>query len=431
MSDFIPRTILHIELSQDIPILVADTNPSFFYVVFWWHGIPLGHQEILNQQLPMSAEQLLDLAVQTITPALKAHFSKNNILFMEASTTASARELMKIWEQPFINLCKEWSKSENFSVSVVICTRDRPEQIAECLRSLKNLSHPPEEIVVVDNAPSSDATRQIVAQIPGVRYVLEPRPGLDFARNAGIYNSTGEIIAYTDDDVVVHNDWVMRLRQSFRDPQVMALTGLVIAAELETESQYIFEKYWSFNRGYQSLMFDSQYFAKYQFLGVPAWRIGAGANMAFRRKVFELVGDFDERLDVGAAGCSGDSEYWYRVLAEGGICRYEPTAVVYHTHRKDMDSLQRQIFFYMRGHVTELLIRFEKYRHWGNIVRLALMPVHFTYVILFGIFKQRPRLKTILAEIRGCFSGVKFYFHHQKLTYSLKKNSQHPIEKNI
>jgi glycosyltransferase involved in cell wall biosynthesis len=419
MSTFKPRKILHIELNQDIHQLALDTSDVDLYIVFWWYGIPLGHQEIFTQQLPISEEQLLNLAVQTITPALKSHFSNHNIPLPETSLTAAPQELLKTWEQPFIKLCESLSKSDKSSVSVVICTRDRPKQLAQCLHSLKNLSHPPDEILVVDNAPSSDATKQLVNQIAGVRYVLEPRPGLDFARNAGIYNSTGDIIAYTDDDVVVHNDWIMRLKQGFLNPQIMALTGLVIAAELTTESQYIFEKYWSFNRGYQALIFDSKYFDKYQFLGVPAWRIGAGANMAFRRKVFALVGDFDERLDVGAAGCSGDSEFWYRVLAEGGICRYEPTAVVYHCHRQDMDSLQRQIFFYMRGHVTELLIRFEKYQHWGNIVRLALLPVHFTYVIIFGVLKERRRLKTLLAEIRGCFSGAKFYVKNYQSTNSI------------
>lgn len=419
MSPFARRKILQIELSEGIPTLLPEVDYPMFYVVFWWYGIPLGHREISTVQLPMSREQLADLVVQTITPTIKAHLLEQGIPVPESKkpslVTNSGLNALMAWEQPLLKLREHWSKPASGSVSVIICTRDRPEELARCLRSLQELSQPPEEILVVDNAPSSDATQQLVAQTPGIRYILEPRPGLDVARNTGIHHSIGDIIAYTDDDLTVHPDWIARLRQSFREPKVMVFTGLVLAAELETEAQFIFEKYWSFNRGYRALTFDTQYFEKFKLLGVPAWRIGAGANMAFRRKIFELVGEFDERLDVGAAGCSGDSELWYRVLAEGWTCRYEPTSVTYHYHRRDLDKLKKQLFYYMRGHVTELLIRFEKYRHWGNLIRLALLLPYFTNLFLFGFLKGKLRYSTLTTEVLGCFSGAKFYFQSQLL----------------
>jgi len=90
--------------------------------------------------------------------------------------------------------------------------------------------------------------------------------------------------------------------------------------------------------------------------GVPVWEIGAGANMAFRKSIFDLVGYFDERLDVGASGCSGDSEFWYRILAEGWNCFYQPKAYVYHQHREEAKDLNHQLFSYMRGQVSSLLV---------------------------------------------------------------------------
>ena len=92
-------------------------------------------------------------------------------------------------------------------VSVVICTRDRPDALVRALEALSAQCAPPGEIVVVDNAPSDDATRDVVASAPGVRYVLEPRPGLSVARNTGIRASRGGVIAFTDDDAEPHRAW--------------------------------------------------------------------------------------------------------------------------------------------------------------------------------------------------------------------------------
>jgi GT2 family glycosyltransferase len=116
---------------------------------------------------------------------------------------------------------------------------------------------------------------------------------------------------------------------------------------------------WCSPRGYRRIDFSSTFFESDRTRGCPVWEIGAGANMAFRRELFENVGLFDERLDVGAAGRSGDSEFWHRVLTRRGVCRYQPSAVAYHFHRRDWAGLSDQIFYYMPGHAAALLIQFE------------------------------------------------------------------------
>ena len=92
--------------------------------------------------------------------------------------------------------------------SVAVCTRERPAELARCLASLSALSPPPREIVVVDNAPTSDATRRVTKDVPGVRYVREPRAGLAVARNTAVGATTADILAFTDDDVTVGPDWI-------------------------------------------------------------------------------------------------------------------------------------------------------------------------------------------------------------------------------
>lgn len=443
MTKFAPWKVLHIELSEGIPALTAEAKYQGIYAVFWWYGLPLGDQEISAAQLPMAATQLANLVVQTITPGVGCYLLNNGfkepLPFTSQSPSwdkpAEFQALMAL-QQPLKKLQERYGQSVSGTVSVIVCTRNRPEQLGRCLRSLQNLSQPPKQIIVVDNAPADDSTRRVVAQIPGIEYVLEPRPGLSVARNTGIRRSIGDIIAFTDDDVLVHPDWITRVQQGFYDPEVMAVMGLMLPAELETEAQFIFHKSsggpsW----GYRALTFSTQFFEETKHQGVPVWVIGAGANMAFRRNAFELVGYFDERLGAGASGCSEDSELWYRILAEGWLCRYEPTAVIFHYHRSDLDSLKHQMYQYMRGHVTALFVQFANYKHWGNLYRVLIgLPKYYAKRLLQEVKRGfELRHSSLLSEITGCLSGVKFYIDNRKTPawHSLSSTSNHNLTDKI
>jgi hypothetical protein len=159
-------------------------------------------------------------------------------------------------------------------------------------------------------------------------------------------------------------------------------------------------------------------------LGVPAWRLGAGANMAFRREVFARVGFFDERLGAGASGCSEDSELWYRLLAEGYRCRYTPASVVFHHHRADWEGLRQQMYGYMRGHVAALFFQFARYRHWGNLYRaFVAVPAYLTRLGLHSIKQRAGRLlyesesssltQPVGAQILGAIAGYGYYVRHR------------------
>jgi glycosyltransferase involved in cell wall biosynthesis len=85
----------------------------------------------------------------------------------------------------------------------VICTKDRPENLARCLRGLSRLEVPPgarwPEFLVVDNASDDDRTMALVASMPDVQYTLEPKPGLDFARNKALQEAQGDLLAFLDE----------------------------------------------------------------------------------------------------------------------------------------------------------------------------------------------------------------------------------------
>lgn len=298
------------------------------------------------------------------------------------------------------------------TVSVVICTRDRPQELERCLKSLPQQIRTPDEVIVVDNASIGDATRK-VAEAAGVRYIREDRPGLDIARNTGALAASSQIVAYTDDDTELHPHWLAEIVAAFDAPDIMAVTGLVLPARLETEAEWIFEHDHSFGRGFAVIDFDQAYFTAHREKGCPSWDVGAGANMAFRREIFDRIGLFDERLDVGAAGCSGDSEYWYRVLAAGWRCRYQPTAVVNHYHRQDIGGLGKQMKAYMRGHVASLLVQYERTGEKGNL-RRALMILPWDYLrraIKHLLGRPDPML---WEEISGALSGFGYYLRAPK-----------------
>lgn len=297
------------------------------------------------------------------------------------------------------------------SVGVIICTRDRPSSLERCLARLKDQTRQPDKIIVVDSASTGSATMDVAAAA-GVRCIRVEEPGLDIARNAGLLAATTDIVVFTDDDTEPHARWLERLVGPFADEHVMVATGLVLPARLDSEAQWVFEDRWGFGRGFESLEFGPAFYRETKAVGCPAWELGAGANMALRRSVLADVGLFDERLGAGAAGCSDDSEFWYRVLAHGGTCRYEPSAVVYHHHRRRDDELGEQLFQYMRGHVAALLVQYEKTGDRGNLRRLRrTIPLSYLIrIVKAGLGARHPADAFLGRELRGVVAGLVYYW---------------------
>lgn len=379
-----PCAIVHVHAGDDPPAVPASAHSCL--VVLWDGGVPVG-QVVLDRE---------DTAAQAAA------------LFERAAAQA-ARVVSAVPRNPGPGV-----EPPPSTVSVIICTRDRPEALARCLASIVSSSTSPHEIVVVDNAPRV-AAGEVVARFPGVRYVLEPEPGLSIARNAGIRATDGALVAFTDDDALVHRDWLRHLREPFADPAVAVVTGLVLPAELDTQAQVLFERHFGFGRGYARRTFDARWFAQTGTLGAPTWDLGAGVNMCLRRSVLEGVGGFDVRLGPGAAGCSDDTELWYRVMAAGHVCVYTPAAVVEHVHRRDLEGLRRQVRDYMRGHVTALLIQFERNRHSGNLRRLLLvLPKYYAIRALCAVARPHDPLRRLFGpELRGCLDGIFYYGAHR------------------
>ena len=229
-------------------------------------------------------------------------------------------------------------------ISLVVCTRNRSVQLANCLQSLLAIDYPNYEIIIVDNAPDNDETYKLATSM-NVRYVCEKRPGLDWARNRGIQEASHDIVAFTDDDVNVDRYWLQAINKAFSNPQVMAVTGYVAPAELETDAQIIFElSYGGMGHGFYRRVVNKKLISHTQL--IRASNFGIGANMSFRRNIFSKIGVFDTALDVGTPSSGGgDIEMLHRLVAMGHTLIYEPAALVWHTHRRNLEALKKQILF--------------------------------------------------------------------------------------
>jgi GT2 family glycosyltransferase len=230
------------------------------------------------------------------------------------------------------------------------------------LESLRTQSLSPTEILVVDNAPADTETRSLVAEyFPGVRYVSEPRLGLNFARNRAIHETEQEIVAYMDDDAVADTDWIRRTAAVFAENRRAAIcTGRVKAYSLETEAQQLFEAQGGFDRGATRIHmpYDADQMRMHG-LKAPliAWSIaiGVGACMAVRRSALSTIGNFDQALDLGGAlPGGGDVDVIWRSLDAGFEVVYEPQAIVLHEHRRDPEGVYAQILGHRRAEIAFL-----------------------------------------------------------------------------
>jgi GT2 family glycosyltransferase len=250
------------------------------------------------------------------------------------------------------------------SLTAAICTVNRQDMLARTIAHLVNLQLPgPQfEIIVVDNTPAGAAnepaaerTRSVVNGFPSVRYVREKIPGLNFGRNRAVRESSGELIAYLDDDVIVDRWWLEGLRRAWAEhPEAGIYSGPILPWELETDAQIMVER-----RGGYSHSFERRFFGQ-EMPGVSTYPcgdgcFGAGANMVIRRLVWEALGGFDPTLDSAIIPGGGDTDMYYRVIrADYGIA-YEPEMLIFHHHRRDYDSLRRQTWSWGAGWMSQLL----------------------------------------------------------------------------
>lgn len=218
------------------------------------------------------------------------------------------------------------------TITVIVCTYNRCETLKRALESIATSVVPSSvvwEVLVVDNN-STDHTRRVVEEFScrhpnRFHYLLESQQGKSYALNSAIREARGEILAFTDDDVIVEPSWLYSLTDPLCARRCIGAGGRVLPEQTFTPPR------WLSLGGQFSLaplsLFDRGPEAK-ELQEAPF-----GNNMAFRKEAFEKYGGF--RTDLGPRPDSEirneDTEFGVRLLTAGERLQYEPSAVVYHS----------------------------------------------------------------------------------------------------
>jgi GT2 family glycosyltransferase len=290
--------------------------------------------------------------------------------------------------------------------------------VITALDGLTGLRYPSFEIVVVDNAPTSSATRDAIhsrfGADPRVRYVCEPRPGLSRARNRGVAEAAAEIVAFTDDDVRVDPWWLDGIVRGFRaSPGASCVTGLIATAQLENSAQLYFHLREGWGTACERRLFDlAENRDESPLYPYSPGIFGAGANFAMSRTALKELGGFDEALGAGTISGGGeDLDMFMRVILAGHRLVYEPSAIVWHFHRTDLAELTRQMRAYGTGCTAALTAIVMK----NPRSRLELPPRIGRGVLrvftLSDRVKDNPTLPSGLMrrEIGGLLAGPRLY----------------------
>ncbi|MFE0458485.1 glycosyltransferase family 2 protein [Kitasatospora sp. NPDC058965] len=238
-------------------------------------------------------------------------------------------------------------------ISVVVATHDRAARLRCCLDSLLRNGYPHFEVIVVDNAPSSDDTRQLIGRryAGQVHYLREPVAGLARAHNAALPAVRGELCAFTDDDTLADPRWLAALAEAFgQDRRIGCVTGLILPAELQTPAQLALERLAGFSKGFAPLRWSLADPPADPLFPFTAGQFGSGANMAFRTSTLRRLGGFDPAMGTGTPARGGDDLLAFlRVLAAGYTLAYQPEALIWHHHRRAPEAVPAQAFGYGAG----------------------------------------------------------------------------------
>ncbi len=352
---FTPTRVGEVELSGPLPFVAATDDQRRYgsaKLLARWYSEPLALVDVPLDRDGATPEQVAEAVWPAVRTALSARLAAAGD---RPPATLPVEGVRLSGPSPYL-VGRQRGIVSAPPVSVVVCTRGRAAMLPACLDAVAAQDYPNFEIIVVDNAPTSDAVAAVVAArrdsaLPLSR-IVEPRPGLAWARNKGLSVSHGQFVAFVDDDGRPDRHWLAEIVHGFRGaPDVAGVGGVILPAVLNTPAQNWFERFGghSKGRGFQAEVFDAaSHIRQHPLYPLPPF--GTGANMAFDRDALERIGGFDVALGAGTAVRGGeDTAAISDLMLSGATFVYWPGAVMWHHHRTEFTQLADQLRGYGSG----------------------------------------------------------------------------------
>lgn len=272
-----------------------------------------------------------------------------------------------------------YEEKANDLITIVVPTKNCERTIDLLMESLSRLRGSNFEVVVVDN--SVDRTPDIVAKYPFVRLIRVSRSGLNYARNVGIRAAKGSIIAFTDGDCAVTEDWILNIKEAMKKGYAVVGGSVKLPPEVKANvlMEYAQEGFIPIFTDYsEEIILTKDNFFKL----VPFMRPPSGNNLAFKREVLEEVGLFDEEYRGGY----DEVDLEWRICERGYRILCTPKIIVYHYHRNTLRALVKQVHGYGRGHFlflkkhkkpSFLRMTYALFLSWIGAITVLMLPVCF------------------------------------------------------
>jgi len=430
-----PALFADIELTEPATSLVVAETIHSARLLIRVHACPVGYVDItvrpgetlhytriLSALGPDTIERATNHLVTDLAATGMSHGQRDSSLPNLLEQVAAARLQ-----------CRHAGSASGALLTVAVCTRDRTQTLDHTLASLEKQTYDNFEVIVVDNAPADDATERLVrSSYPHVRYIHEPRKGLNNARNRAIAEARGDIIAFIDVDAIADAHWVQTIGAAFDSHDVMCVTGLVAPAQLDTPGQELFERY-----GYSKSFYRLTFSLSSPPPACPGFPyngyLGTGCNSAFRRAVFAHVGGFDPGLDMGTpVPGGGDHDMFARVIRAGHTLVYDPRPVVFHNHLSDLNTVIARLGAYQEAFFAFMTKSILSDREYA--LRL-LKHISFWYVrrtvrgLASSILKRKRPLALVASEALGAWRGpISLYRSARQSRAHLRRDTTLAIE---
>jgi len=307
-------------------------------------------------------------------------------------------------------------------VSIVVCTRNRGQQLTGTLDSIRTMeSALPWEAVIVDNA-STDDTADVIhaaAQKDGrIRYLRVDRIGLGAGRDAAWRAARGAIICFTDDDCYLKPDYVDKIAAAFAEfPEVGCIGGRILLHDPDDAPVTINESM--------------------EPISIPARRFVAagvlhGANLSFRRDALEASGGFDPQLGAGTPFPAEDIDALAAVIWSGRPARYDPRPTVSHHHGRKAADIPRLFIGYDAGrgaywakYILRRDTRWIYARQWWETNRshkgkFVIRRVVNEMKSAYGYMRKQGRMDAVLLSFPFASAALAYLFARENIRQWLR-----------